>query len=105
MDLGKLKTKTKILSHITEKLELDDKDSPRIESDIDECEEMEDDGVKSPEDLMTESQKLEERRMLYYGRFNKHNDPEAMIGLMAQRRGLTNDFAPAENSGTADFFN
>lgn len=58
----------------------------------------------NPEDLMTESQKLEERRMQYYGRFNKHNDPDAMVGLIAQRRGMTSDFAPAENSGTVDLF-
>lgn len=75
--------KTKILSHITEKLELDDEhESPRIESDIEEGEEMEEID-KPPEDLMTHSQKFEERRMTYYGRFSLHHDPEAMVGLLA----------------------
>lgn len=58
---------------------------------------------KPPEDLMTHSQKFEERRMTYYGRFSLHHDPEAMVGLLAQQRTLQNDFEPAENSG--NFFN
>ena len=56
LEIGVLKAKTKILSHITEKLEIDNDESPRIESDIEECEEMQDEeGIKSPEDMMTDS--------------------------------------------------
>lgn len=42
--------------------------------------------------------------MAYYGNFCQHNDPDAMIGLIALRKGNTNDFSVAENSGPADFF-
>lgn len=94
--------KTKILSHITEKMKEgeDDDDSPRIESDIDDSMEEE----VSPVEQMTEEEMLWIRKMQYYGKFSAHSDPEAMQGLMALKKNLTNDFTAAENSGTVDLF-
>lgn len=80
-------------------------DSPRIQSDISDPESLDSSNQGSPKEVLTDSQKAELRRQQYYGRFSLHNDPDAMIGLIALRKGLTNDFtAAAENSGPADFF-
>ena len=81
--------------------EISEIDSPRIQSDIDDNESHSDDEQK---DVLSESQKLEIKKLQYYGKFSYHNDPDAMVGLIAVRKGLTNDFTAAENSGPADFF-
>ena len=95
-----VKTTDELHIHNLDK-EISEIDSPRIQSDVDDDDS---DSEEDEKDKMTESQKLEIKKLQYYGKFSYHNDPDAMVGLIAVRKGLTNDFTAAENSGPADFF-
>ncbi len=79
---------------MVDQLEIDEIDDPRVQSSDDSYDSEQNDDMPNAVngDFVSEAQRKYNHKLQYYGKFSLHNDPDAAIGLMALRKGQTNDF-------------